>query len=77
MKVYVLIRCAVYRHEIGGVFSTEEKAKNARDLLVMSEPDDRHNWECVQFDIDKCGEWVLESIPRNCYVAEPSLEVDL
>jgi hypothetical protein len=52
VKLYVVIRTAVYRHEIGGVFSTEESAIKAANALIATEPDDHHDYEIVEFVLD-------------------------
>lgn len=50
--VWVVFRFANYRHECGGVFSSEAKARAAIAELVKTEPDGHHGYELMQCDID-------------------------
>jgi hypothetical protein len=52
VRVYVVIRTAVYRHQIGGVFSTEENALETARALIATEPDDHHDYEILEFLLD-------------------------
>ena len=53
MKVYVVSKEAVYRHEMGGVFSTLEKAKEAAQAIAEGESDDHHEIVVVPFTLDE------------------------
>ena len=52
MKIYVVFRNGVYRHECGGIFSTFELAKSAAKCLLEGEPDDYHYYDIVMFELD-------------------------
>lgn len=53
MMVYVVFKEAVYRHESGGVFSTEEAAITAAKAWAANDADAHHEWTVVPFELDK------------------------
>lgn len=53
MTIWVVIRCGVYRHEIGGVFSTLDAAKAAAEELQADEPDSWHYYEVLETELDR------------------------
>lgn len=52
MRVFVVFKVAVYRHECGGVFTTFEDARTAALTLIAGERDDHHQYEVVPFELD-------------------------
>jgi len=64
-KVYAVFREGVYRHECGGIFSTEELALKAANELLASEPDDYHEYVVVPFVLDVQGELAKNSISEE------------
>lgn len=55
MKLYAVFREAVYRHECGGIFSTQELAEASARQLACGEPDRHHRYDVVPFDLDVTG----------------------
>ena len=52
MKLFLVFKEGVYRHECGGVFSTLEKAETAAKDFLSGEIDDYHKYDIVPFDLD-------------------------
>jgi hypothetical protein len=50
--VYAVFKEGVYRHECGGIFSTQEAAINAAKFLIAGESDDWHTYSVVPFELD-------------------------
>jgi hypothetical protein len=85
MKVYIVIRGSVYRHEICAVMESLSDAEAAATTLAMSECDNRHDFEIMEVELGAistertskgymprpldCGKVVKEIITRD--VREP------
>ena len=84
MKLFVVFRTAVYRHECGGVFSSLDAAKDCAMKLLQWEPDNHHHYEIVSFVLDeptlpeeikKCSQGLLlEPEPIWRLTRNPKLE---
>lgn len=53
MKIYVVFRQGVFRHECGGIFSSLDAAEACAQQLIASEDDDYHRYEVVPFVLDE------------------------
>lgn len=69
--VYVVIRKGVYRHEVIGVFSNVDRAKDAAHESVQAEHDHYHDAQILLCNLDGGGERRLgeveaiwEGLPR-------------
>jgi hypothetical protein len=49
---FLVIQNGVYRHGIGGIFSTVEAAKAAADACAGLDHDAYHNYEVIPFQLD-------------------------
>ncbi len=56
--VYAVFREGVYRHECGGIFSSQEAAIDAAKSFAELEPDSWHHFEVMPFDLDARTEMV-------------------
>ena len=52
MRLFVVFKVGVYRHECGGVFSLQGGAEASARRLLRGEPDDHHYYEVVPFTVD-------------------------
>jgi hypothetical protein len=50
--VWVITQEGVYRHAIGGVFTTIEQARDAALSHIRAEPDDYHWWGISRYTLD-------------------------
>jgi hypothetical protein len=69
MAVYVVIQSGVYRHGIGGVFSTEQLARAAAIQLLAKEPDKYHSYEIVRCELDTVAKF-NRSHPEDDVIAD-------
>jgi hypothetical protein len=71
MKLFAVFQQGVYRHECGGIFSTEEKAKDAATRLAMYDCDSYHRYEVYPFNLDRVT--AVEELPAKftAYIDEP------
>lgn len=51
-KVFAVFKCAVYRHECAGIFSSEHAAVDAAASAILAERDSYHEYEVIPFDMD-------------------------
>ena len=51
MKVFAVFQEGVYRHECGGIFSTQEKAEACAKKLLIND-DSYHHYDIIPFEID-------------------------
>lgn len=56
MEVFAVFKEGVYRHECGGVFSTEAAALERAKELGLAEKDGYHTFEVVPFALDATGD---------------------
>ncbi len=47
--LFAVFKTAVYRHECGGIFTTQAQAEEVARSQIESEPDDHHEFEVVPF----------------------------
>lgn len=52
MNIFIVVRTGVYRHEIGGVFTTLVAAHDEALRLMLSEPDAHHEYEILAQRLD-------------------------
>lgn len=52
-QLFVVFRLGVYRHQCGGVFSTQDLAETAAKALLAGEKDDYHQYQVVPFVLDQ------------------------
>lgn len=53
MTVFAVFKNGAYRAECGGIFSSEEKAKEAALHLASNDRDDYHSYDVCAFDLDE------------------------
>ena len=58
MTLYLVIQSAIYRHGIGGVFTTLDGAKACADQLAATDIDDHHEYAVVPIAADTILPWV-------------------
>ena len=51
--LYAIVEIGVYRHSIGGIFSTLDRAMEEARTRVFAEEDRYHSWQVVEFELDK------------------------
>lgn len=51
--MFLAIVSGIYRHDVLGIFSTMEKAKDAADAFFALEKDHYHEVEVIQMGLDK------------------------
>ena len=73
MNIYAVFKAGVYRHECGGLFSTEKNAIDAARILAQAEPDDYHHFQIVPFELDVQTPRDVNN--RHGYVANPEGEL--
>lgn len=66
MKVYAVFKEGAYRHECGGIFSTQEAAERAASELINGEKDDHHDYKVFDFKLDA----ITPQDPDNGWVNE-------
>jgi len=57
VNVYVVVRTGVYDRGICGVFSTHALAKATARVCKTREPDDYHEFEVREFEVDDITMW--------------------
>ena len=65
MNIYSVFKQGVYRHECGGMFSTEEMARSEAMRLIAGEGDDYHQFEVAMYELDKLAP-AVEPSARPC-----------
>lgn len=50
--VYAVFKEGMFRHECGGIFDTEQQARDAADALKKNECDDYHQFVVLPFHIN-------------------------
>lgn len=74
MRVYAVFREGVYRHECGGIYSTEAEAEACARWLAQIDGDRRHRYVVVPFALDKRPEVEASGLgPRD---RSPSIAED-
>lgn len=53
MKVYIVVKSAIYRHETFGVYTSEPLARVAAERMLQLEPDDHHSAEVLEVELDQ------------------------
>ena len=51
--LYAIIEEGVYRHDVGGVFSSLEQAAAEAKVKVLAEKDHYHDWLVLEFKVDQ------------------------
>lgn len=64
MKIYVVVKSGVYRHEIVGVYSTLKLACEAAEAAAHAESDDYHGFEVLECTLDNPGEHLVAEVKR-------------
>lgn len=65
MNIFVVIESAIYRHDVIGVFSSEENAISAGKQAARNSRDDHHRYEVVTCILDSPGETPVCDIVRK------------
>ena len=73
MNIYAVFKVGVYRHECGGLFSTDKKALDAAKAAAEAEPDDYHQFEIVPFELDVPTP--MDVNDRSAFVPNPQGEL--
>lgn len=64
MNVYVVVQKGVYRHDLVGVFVSEEEARKCADAYIRAESDDYHTFQVVRMVMGVPGEALVCTFRR-------------
>ncbi len=76
-KVYTVITSGVYRHEIVGVFTNIEQARERAQFCLAQERDTYHDMEIVSFPLDIAPDAKTEEITEETQIHPWSRHVEL
>jgi hypothetical protein len=65
MKVFIVTREGVYRHEIEGVYLTEAEAREKALEALKSQGDDYHSFDVMWMMVGQPGEHLVSSYVRK------------
>jgi hypothetical protein len=55
MKIYLVTAQGIYRHEIGAVYGSEERARAYAQLCADFDVDSYHEYHVIECELDSCA----------------------
>lgn len=59
VPLFAVFKTGVFRHECGGIFSSQALAEVAAERLIKTEPDNWHDYRVVPFEMDEVNPLLL------------------